>query len=855
MSYFINMNMERNITKKSQKNQNMNYPEIISSIDSLILNEEFYKIQTIMNDIFMNSSFIKETLQKKEIIEKLSKILLNNNENTIYISLSFINLLESKINNIPSYILEPILIDNEKIVNMLKIILEQVYLKNSYINNFEIPNIKNFINFVFKYPDIINNYFEISFINISNYYNNLFIMLLKNKQILKINNNDIIHKIFILKLFDILYTSFLDESIDISKIKDFFEILEDEEIYKDDYIKNFFIFSNYNKKEDFEKIGKIYFFIKNFEKFGKIQKIIRKNIYFLSHVINCNNEYLQKKFFDEIIIVLKEKTNILEEIELYEFYQLFFLMFYLLEKYNGFDYLNIFDSMMKISFIVMEKVKDKNKKGIIQLYLNYIKKKMILYLKSKGIKSDLEKDLNNNKEEKEQNIFNDKIIELLSFTENNKKNIDSNKCYFIEVKKNSFKFNFYKYVLNIDLDLVSKINPSEEKNNINGNNNNSSRPKTIYKSVKFQKKYGVFEETKNKLMNEMNSINSKNEDIISSDINLPFYSNKNNLKIHLESNDDFSDLYKLKPPLYLKDCILGLNSQYRDRQFLSLKCLPDILDNQPLDLDFYLKNLTLVLLSMNDNFDLDENDELKTKSLVKLAKYKPDEVTLIFCEKFFGENNCGLRLKFLIINVLNKTVNELSEYYIKNKKPKVNNFHIYFNNIIFPLLSYLKKAKLNSLLIFKDFDLLLSKFLILISNIINVSENHPVIYQALFETFDLFKAVINLKEIKDFKTFSLYESLNCFVNVTLNFYNKNFIEIYPEFIPKFKDEINFLNDLLDNKQLNDELRFQILNTLNKFTIQSDKLQESFFGIQGYNHNFNFNLDINNDIKINKEFFN
>ena len=267
MSYFINMNMERNITKKSQKNQNMNYPEIISSIDSLILNEEFYKIQTIMNDIFMNSSFIKETLQKKEIIEKLSKILLNNNENTIYISLSFINLLESKINNIPSYILEPILIDNEKIVNMLKIILEQVYLKNSYINNFEIPNIKNFINFVFKYPDIINNYFEISFINISNYYNNLFIMLLKNKQILKINNNDIIHKIFILKLFDILYTSFLDESIDISKIKDFFEILEDEEIYKDDYIKKFFIFSNYNKKEDFEKIGKIYFFIKNFEKF------------------------------------------------------------------------------------------------------------------------------------------------------------------------------------------------------------------------------------------------------------------------------------------------------------------------------------------------------------------------------------------------------------------------------------------------------------------------------------------------------------------------------------------------------------------------------------------------------------
>ena len=171
----------------------------------------------------------------------------------------------------------------------------------------------------------------------------------------------------------------------------------------------------------------------------------------------------------------------------------------------------------------------------------------------------------------------------------------------------------------------------------------------------------------------------------------------------------------MKSPIYLKDCLLGLNSQYRDRQELSLKALPNILDNQPMDLDFYVKSLTLTLLSMHDNFDLDENDELKTISLVKLAKYSPNEVTLIFCEKFFSENNCGLKLKFLIINVLNITVTELSEYYIKNKKPKVNNFHIYFTNIIFPLLSYLKKAKLTSLLIFKDFDLLLSKFIILIS--------------------------------------------------------------------------------------------------------------------------------------------
>ena len=851
-------------SKKPQTlNNTMSFSEIISNIDILISKEEFIQIQTLMNEIFMNSSFIKETQQKKEIIEKVSSLIYsiniikkeNINIKLVYIPLSFLTLLESKIKNIPIYILQSILIDNEKIINIFRIIFEQIYYNKLDISNFQLPNLKNFVNFIFKYPDIINNFFEINFINGSLYYNSLFVMLLNNYEILKISNSNIIQKIYMLKLFDILYSSFLDENIKLEKIKIFWEIIEDEELYKDEYYKIFFIFADYNNVEDFEKIGKNYDYLKNFEKFGKMQKVIRKNKYFISHIINSENVFLQKKFFDEILFLLKQKTNILEEIEIYEFYQVFFCLFYLIEK-NKIDdnYLSIFDSMMKISFIVMEKVKDKNKKGIIQLYLKYIKKKMITYLKSNKADNNTVLDLEN--QEEEQNIFENKlIIDLISFNEENLNKY--NKYYFIEMKENSFKFNFYKYLLNIDLLLLNQINNQETLNKNNNEMNQEKRKnKTIYKSVKFQKKYGVFEDSKKKLLEE--KINEKNSllnmDNISKDINLPFYSNKNNLKIHLETNDDFNDLYKMKSPIYLKDCLLGLNSQYRERQELSLKALPNILDNKPMDLDYYVKNLTLVLLSMHDNFDLDENDELKTISLVKLAKYSPNEVTLIFCEKFFSENNCGLRLKFLIINVLNIAVSELSEYYIKNKKPKVNNFHIYFTNIIFPLLSYLKKAKLNSLLIFKDFDLLLSKFIILISNIINVSENHPLIYRALFEVFDLFKAIINLKEILNFKTFSLIESLNIFVNVTLNFYEKNFVEIYPEFLPKFKEEINFLNDLLDNKQLNDELRFKILSTLNKFMIQSDKLHESFFGIDN-NMNFKFNLDLNNKNNISNNLFN
>jgi len=835
----------------NEKNKNeitMNFNEIISNIISLKSKEEFIEIQTTMNEIFMNSSFIKEVTLKKEIISNLNNIIFYiNNENSIdpiklnyiYISLGFLTLLETKIKNIPTYILESLLIDNNKIVILFKNIYIYIYKRNIHIDNFQLPSLKNFVNFTFKYPDIINNFFEISFINTSLYYIQYFEIILENLEILEIRNIDIIQKIYMLKLFELLFQTFLNEEIKEEQIKKFFEILDVEELYKDEYIKKYFIFSDYISEEDFKKINIPYQSFNNFEKFGKFQKIIRKNSFFLSHIMICNNEYLQKKYFDEILIVLKEKTNILEEIEIYDFYQVFFSIFYLLEKYNGFNYLDIFDSMMKICFIVMEKVNDKNKKGIIQLFLKYVKQKMISYLKSKGGKPEMEAD-----DKEEENILSEKAIKLLNFDDKHKELFENNIFYFLEIQEKSFKIKFYKYILDIDLQLVNQINNNDNNNIIkNENKDNPKRPKTIYKSVKFQKKYGVFDSTKNKLLNDINKKNANNNnDIINEDINLPFYSN-NNLKIHLETNDDFNDLQKMKPPMHLKDCLLGLNSQYRDRQELSLKALPSLIDNQPMDLDFYIKSLALTLLSMNDNFDLDENDELKETSLVKLAKYSPNEVTQIFCEKFFSENNCGLKIKFLIINVLNRTVTELSEYYIKNKKPKVNNFHIYFNNIIFPLLSYLKKAKLTSLLIFKDFDLLLSKFIVLISNIINVSENHPVIYRALFEAFDLFKAIINLKEIKEFKTFSLIESLNCFVNVTLNFYEKNFIDIYPEFLPKFKEEVSYLNNLLDDKQLNDDLRFKILSTLNKFTIQSDKLHDSYFGIN------NSQITMNNSLII------
>ena len=176
--------------KNKNKNEiTMNFNEIISNINLLKSKDEFITIQTSMNEIFMNSSFIKESSSKKEIITKLDNIIFyinndkNKNINLLYISLSFLTLLEAKIKNIPSFILESLLIDNNKIVNLFKNIFIYVYKPNLPVDNFQLPSLKNFVNFTFKYPDIINNYFEISFINTSLYYIQYFEILLQNLEI------------------------------------------------------------------------------------------------------------------------------------------------------------------------------------------------------------------------------------------------------------------------------------------------------------------------------------------------------------------------------------------------------------------------------------------------------------------------------------------------------------------------------------------------------------------------------------------------------------------------------------------------------------------------------------------------
>ncbi len=156
--------------------------------------------------------------------------------------------------------------------------------------------------------------------------------------------------------------------------------------------------------------------------------------------MSCENEDLQKLFFNQIINLLKEKkSNILEEIEIYDFYQIFFSLFFILEKYNhSFNHLDIFDSLLKIVFLVMEIVIDRNKKGIIQIFMSYLKEQMNKFLK--------EKKRDTVEEEEGEIIFNNEQRNLLSL-EINYKNFNNNSFLFCETIENNFKYKFYKIIL------------------------------------------------------------------------------------------------------------------------------------------------------------------------------------------------------------------------------------------------------------------------------------------------------------------------------------------------------------------------------------------------------------------------
>ncbi len=520
----------------------------------------------------------------------------------------------------------------------------------------------------------------------------------------------------------------------------------------------------------------------------------------------------------------------------------------------------------------------------------YFKEEINKTINLKKFNSKQDKNLNIiNSEENFENDIDDLYVDnKISFKKNNKTkylsikfkkkygiDIDIQKLKIEKVNKNDSKLNNTKI-------LDNEINWSEENNSMfiikselekmNKNQSNINPPNMRpSNNVDNISKYL-------KIKLDKSCLNEKRENIPSQE----FSSDKIN-PVNFESFQD---------PSHIKDCIYGLNSQYPERVMRTLKALPKIISSQPYDLDFSLESLSEILLKFSNdvvmekykNSDNDFDPEKITSIvLAQLTVFNPIKMTQLLCKRFFLEES-GIKQKMDILDIILKSCEFLSKEEIldldllsnswnkntskkkdiktkntsivklpnedgenektdknhtftlnknqRRNKGKVNNLFPFIEYIVFPLMRYLEKKNIDFLLKIKEMDFLLAKFLLVIGKIILYSENFPKIYQILFESFELFKAVTKIKE----NSLAVIDSLNFYIYVVGKFINPQFLEIYPEFMKNFLYCLKFLKFILDEVK-NEEIKIEIIKNLNCFIINLKKLRNlsvlAMEGMEGF----------------------
>jgi hypothetical protein len=763
--------------------------EITKGITINNVNEEtFLELQTSSEKLFLFTQKM-DFKNNSEIIDRVYNLLLNNpllgvlfttnlNENFI---INYKNIVEKLFENYDFY---------KIICNVFKMFKEIETEKYFFI----ISHIQ-FINFSFKIPTLVSNLLGRQIVSIE-YEENLLTELIQRDLI----DQPTLEKIYSNKLFN----KFLNclKKLEVNSKNDIFTSLIEtihNSVFINDFASAMFqttVKSNIEFSNISYLISKLQ--MQNDEFIGiinkKIMKILNNNIHYIPLLLDSGNHQLLSTFIKYIIEVFRNQGSLIEKFDEISFHLLCFSFFYFIEGLNNNDaILFLIQNVLTMFSKILPNVLSNHKRKTFVILNNYILKK------SSQITNTV------NEISPEQN----EDPKFVLFEEMRDK-LKLNPLYFI-----IFKEEYESQILKIKKIKNEKLNLIIDKKN-----EEEKKVNTKYISVKFQKKYGVYEK---KRKNELLEI-SEEPLICIKKIN-----NGNNLKIQLETEEDFSDLTPLNKPTHLKDCLLGISSEYPDRQKISLESLPSIISSQPLDLDFFLPSISEALLKCSDQFEIENFDNLICSSLIKLTIYDPKQMTLILCKRFFREE-CGLKQKFQILCVIEKSVEEISNYYqkpnsTKEKKPKENKLHIYFENIIFPLLHYLHKSSIKSLIVIEEYENLLSKFIVVIGKLIKFSENHPFIYKALFESIDLFKATSEAFKSKQ-KSLTLIDSLNYYSSCISKFLNRNFLEIYPEFLPNFKYILTFLNENFENITNND-VKTEMLKNINNYLIGINKLKESF----------------------------
>jgi hypothetical protein len=723
------------------------------------MDELFNKIEKILKDelneeTLINLEQINEELIKQNGIQtQIDKYIAFAKQYDTFTLIIILYIINNKEKKAGKILIDSI---SRRLDDLVLIFTKLLICYEKYEPYFCVPESSVVVNFIFKFPDIISNYMSSSYIESKVYYHKLFDEFYKRDIF---NKYDLVEKCSKLKLNKmIIYTMMNDIGSRISII----DIYRDS-VYYDDFLSALFNIKVFHKDE-FDKIREIYFHIKDISQIkDEIFNFISKNVDFVSLVLLSHNNELIDTFMNSIA------DNIIVKFDQYDsftFYQICYSIYHYIESGN----LNFSNSIFIQIGKIIQKVLEPAKKKVFYIFNAYLKE-----IIAKNIKSD-------DKEIHESNILTPEDREVLNFI-NTKQKLIENNLYFNEFEK---KFtNLFKIEKNIKMKKFKK--------------------ETRYISVAYQKKHGVFIKEKLEI--------SQPEDLIS----IKLKKDDNFLKIKLEKEDDYSDLNPLSTPMYIKDCILGLNSDFADRQKLSLQALPEIISNQPFDLEYNLEDLTEALLKLSNTFEIEEFDTLLENNIIRLIVHFPIKMTQQLCKRFFLEQ-CGIKQKFQILNSIEKACEEIG-----SSNNKQNRLHVFYENIIFPLLNYLKSSRLDFLLTLPDFDYLLARFLALIAKLIKFSENHPFIYKSLFESFKLFQAI----SIKKDKSSVLISSLNYYTSILSKFITDTFVEIYPEFLECVSFIIKFLNELEPESE---EQKIQILHNLENYITKLEKLKYSINNI-------------------------
>jgi hypothetical protein len=731
------------------------------------INEKLVILTNLCNNLRLETLSAEEFLQldelNKEILanKSLSKIFDNYitliNNIPILFLLCLITLKTHrniKLNIFPSI---------DQLVTMIYTILEKIYLKGD--NFFFIPSINVFLNIIFKLPDLIAD--SCNSLSKKEYFRSLFIMLLQHKYFVKLN---VIEKVSMLKLNKLLISAL---TLDDLAIIEYYE----DSIYYEDFLEA--LFNTSVSEENMEIVSAIYRNIKvnvitfDYIAVGKdVYSYIKRNRTFFYLILESKNKELKEFFMKSVIKNLNDNFDGLDIISFY----IICLSIYIYSQQNDvFKY--FLQEILQIQGLILAKLVTKEMKRIYLLLSQYLR-------------AFISKQFDGDELDAPEETIPEDELKLLDFA-----------IVYGKLRSNIF------YIYELEEAIINKFNLIKPTEAI------KPEKKTKYKSIKFQKKYGVYDKDIKIPMLEVD----KQEDI---KLKLKSNGKFSFLKLNLEQEDDVSDLNPLSKPIHIKDCIQGISSEYPDRQKMSLEALPDIIISNPFDLEYHINPLSETLLKATNTFELNSFDELVETILVKLVIHSAVTMTQILCKRFFLEE-CSMTQKYQILTAFEKAAEELSEYCSNSKKTYQNKLHAYFEFIMFPLLHYLHSKDIARMIQIKEFDFLLGKFVMVISKLIKFSENHPLIYKAIFESFDLFKAISILPGTSQL----IQEALVYYTSVLSRFLSQGtFLEVYPEFVPSFRYILEYLNSQIDIG--NEKLRQNVINTINIYITNIDKLKDS-----------------------------